>query len=227
MRRRQILLWTLSALLVAPVSLPAQDAPTGADAPRLRPTTLLSAAAGPASPDEPAAIGADGSGASAPPAGSAKTRPRPPAIPDAVRTVGGVTGFALPRFVSLKKDRVRARRGPGEQWRVDWEFVALGMPLEVVAEHGNWRRVRDAQGHGGWVHHIFLDGRRSAIVTRDMAALRVRPDEAAAERARVEAGAILRVSRCAGGWCEVAAGDSGGWIEDVSLWGVGPGETFE
>ena len=162
------------------------------------------------------------SGAEDAPAGAV-----PAAIPDAADPMGRVTGYPTPRFVSLKRDRVRVRRGPGEQWRVDWEFVAKGMPLEVVAEHGNWRRVRDIEGQGGWVHHIFLDGRRSAIVTTDMAALRASPDVAASERARLEAGAVLRVERCGGGWCAAKADEVEGWIKAGALWGVRPDESFD
>ena len=220
MRRQQILVWMLAALLAAPASLNAQEA---RDA---------QAAAGTAASGERSAEGAPADGRTPAPSGPSSAEGTrggrgPAPIPDAVQTTGRVTGYALPRFVSLKRDRVRARRGPGQQWRVDWEFVAPGMPLEVVAEHGNWRRVRDIEGHGGWVHHIFLDGRRSAIVQRDMTALRARPEATSDERARIEAGAILRVARCAAGWCRVSAGGADGWTEAASLWGVRPDETFE
>ena len=173
------------------------------------------------------AIDATGTGAPAPSVAPAAARAVPARIPDATEPTGRVTGYALPRFVTLKRDRARARRGPGEQWRVDWEFVARGMPLEVVAEYGNWRRVRDIEGHGGWVHHIFLDGSRSAIVTTDMAALRARADPGGPERARMEAGAILKVDRCRAGWCEVEGGGARGWTEAASLWGVRPDEAFD
>ena len=167
----------------------------------------------------------DGAPGAVPRADAARAAPAP--IPDAAEATGRVTGFDLPRFVTLKRDRARARRGPGEQWHVDWEFVARGMPLEVVAEYGNWRRVRDIEGQGGWIHHIFLDGRRSAVVTSDMAPLRARPDAGAAERARLEAGVILTLTRCAAGWCEAEGGDARGWVEADALWGVRPGESFD
>ena len=204
MHRQRVLVWMLAVLLAAPIPGRAETG-AGADIARESPS--------------------DTEIASAPPVTSA--REMPAAIPDATEGSGRVTGFPLPRFVTLKRDRARARRGPGEQWRVDWEFVARGMPLEVVAEFGNWRRVRDIEGHGGWVHYIFLDGRRSAIVTRDMSALRTRPDGGAGERARLEAGVILSVARCASGWCEVETGGADGWVEEGALWGVLPGESFD
>ena len=198
MHRQRVIVWLLAACLAAPAPAGAQDA------------------AQDASGTEVAAAPSD-----------APARETPAFVPDAAEATGRVTGYPLPRFVTLKRDRARARRGPGEQWRVDWEFVARGMPLEVVAEHGNWRRVRDIEGHGGWVHHIFLDGGRSAIVTRDMSELRARPEAAAQPRARLEAGVILSLDRCAEGWCRAAGGGAEGWVEASALWGVRPGESFD
>ncbi|HFQ14828.1 MAG TPA: hypothetical protein ENK41_00615, partial [Rhodobacteraceae bacterium] len=68
-------------------------------------------------------------------------------------TLGAVTGMPVPRFVSLKADEANVRRGPSLANRVDWVFTARGMPLEIIAEYGNWRKVRDRDGVGGWVHY--------------------------------------------------------------------------
>ena len=58
---------------------------------------------------------------------------------------GPVTNLPLPRFVSMRAETANARRGPSLDQRVDWEFVRRGLPLEVTAEYGQWRRVRDAE----------------------------------------------------------------------------------
>lgn len=81
------------------------------------------------------------------------------------RAVGPVTNLPLPRFVSLRANEANARRGPSLDQRVDWEFLHRGLPLEVTAEYGQWRRVRDADGMGGWVHQALLSGARTALVT--------------------------------------------------------------
>ena len=82
-----------------------------------------------------------------------------PAAADPAR--GPVTNLPLPRFVSMRAESANARRGPSLDQRVDWEFVRRGLPLEITAEYGQWRRVRDADGAGGWVHHALLSGRRA------------------------------------------------------------------
>ena len=66
---------------------------------------------------------------------------------------GTVTNLPLPRFVSLKASKANARRGPSLSHRIDWVYKRKHMPLEVYAEYENWRRVRDIDGAGGWVHY--------------------------------------------------------------------------
>jgi SH3-like domain-containing protein len=141
---------------------------------------------------------------------------------------GPVTNLPLPRYVSMRAEKANARRGPSLDQRVDWEFVHRGMPLEIVAEYGQWRRVRDADGAGGWVHHSLLSGVRTVLVRADAPVpLRAGPAEGAAVRALAEPGVIGRLEACDGAWCEIAAGGVDGWVPRTALWGVGPDERLE
>ena len=76
---------------------------------------------------------------------------------------GPVTNLLIPRYVSLKASEANARRGPSLSHRIDWVFKKKGMPLEIYGEYDNWRRVRDAEGAGGWIHYSLLSGVRSYI----------------------------------------------------------------
>lgn len=143
-------------------------------------------------------------------------------------TRGPVTNLPIPRFVSMRAEMANARRGPSLDQRVDWEFVHRGQPLEVTAEYGQWRRVRDADGYGGWVHHTLLSGHRTALVRAEAAVpLQAGPDAGTAVRAMAEPGVIGRVEACAGAWCEIAADGISGWLPRAALWGVTADETIE
>ncbi|PRY92653.1 SH3-like domain-containing protein [Hasllibacter halocynthiae] len=139
---------------------------------------------------------------------------------------GPVTGLPMPRFVSLKAGEANARRGPSTAHAVDWVFRRAGMPLEVVAEYEHWRRVRDIDGVGGWVHYALLSGVRTAIVLDDLAAMRTHPG-GGREVARLEAGVVVRVPECAPVHCRVRVAGQTGWLPAGALWGVRPGETFD
>ena len=132
---------------------------------------------------------------------------------------GPVTGLALPRFVSLKAREARARRGPSLDHRVDWLYQRRGLPLRVTAEHGNWRRVEDIEGLGGWVHHGLISGTRTVIVLEDVTMLR-RPADGAPAVARLEAGVIARLGECRDGWCRLDAGGHRGWAPMGAVWGA-------
>lgn len=144
---------------------------------------------------------------------------------------GPETNLPLPRFVSLKTSEGNARRGPSLSHRIDWVFTRKHMPLEIIAEYGHWRRVRDRDGMGGWVHYSLLSGARTAIVTQELLPMRSRPTQRAPETARLENGLVLRIDRCEDDWCRVIARDEAaahkGWVRQEALWGVKPHELVE
>lgn len=141
--------------------------------------------------------------------------------------VGPVTGFPLPRYVTMRATEGNARRGPSRSHRIDWVFTRRNMPMMVVAEHGHWRRVVDQDGAGGWMHYSLLSGERSAIVEVPMLPLYARPDPNSTLRATAEMGVTGALEECADGWCLMEVGGYRGWVDANALWGVEPGETFD
>jgi len=150
---------------------------------------------------------------------------------DAPMARGTVSGLPLPRYVSLKSDRVNLREGPSKDHRVTWVFTRAGLPVEIIAEFETWRRIRDSEGSDGWVLHSLLSGRRTALVSPwskgQIFTMRERASEEAAVVARLEAGVVVDVRRCTGSWCEVAVSSRRGFMEQDKLWGVYPNERIE
>jgi SH3-like domain-containing protein len=140
---------------------------------------------------------------------------------------GPVTNLPLPRFVSMKASEGNVRRGPSLTHRIDWVFKRKDVPLEITAEHGHWRRVRDRDGAGGWIHYSLLSGARTAIVESDMLELLSKPAEGAMVVARLELGVIAHLEDCSADWCEVTAGGYDGWARKAHFWGVTPGEILD
>jgi SH3-like domain-containing protein len=141
------------------------------------------------------------------------------------------SGLPVPRFVSLKTDRVNVRGGPDKDHEVAFIYTRLGWPVEITAEFENWRRVRDSDGSEGWVYHSMLSGKRTAAVQlrakTDLAALHAKPDAQSAVTAQLQSGVLGAIKRCASGWCRLAGDGFDGWIEQNRLWGVYPDEKIE
>lgn len=144
---------------------------------------------------------------------------------------GPVSGLPVPRYVSLKSDHVNVRGGPTKDNDVSWVYTRAGLPVEVTAEFENWRRVRDSEGAEGWVYHSLLSGKRTAVVTlkskEDLVPLYDRADPTSAVAARLQAGVVASVKRCASGWCRVIGTGFDGWIEQQRLWGVYADEKID
>jgi SH3-like domain-containing protein len=144
-----------------------------------------------------------------------------------------VSGLPIPRFVSLKADRVNVRAGPTKDHHVTWVYNRAGQPVEITAEFENWRRIRDWEGAEGWVYHSLLSGRRTATVTAkgkskdELVALYEKPDGGSAVAAKLQPGVLGSVKRCTGSWCRVHGEKFDGWIPQERLWGVYPNEKLE
>src|SRR5215472_16640671 len=141
------------------------------------------------------------------------------------------SGLPVPRFVSLKADRVTVRGGPDKDHDVAWIYTRVGWPVEITAEFENWRRIRDCDGAEGWVYHSLLSGKRMAAVQlkykTDLAPLYQAADSHSPVIARLQVGVLGSVKRCTGVWCQISGDGYAGWIEQSALWGVYPNEKVE
>ncbi|MBS0559338.1 MAG: hypothetical protein JSR21_04720 [Proteobacteria bacterium] len=134
---------------------------------------------------------------------------------------GRYTGLPVPRFVSLRSDRVNLRRGPGLRYPIDWVVQRRGLPVEIEREFHNWRLIRLPDGTRGWVFHALLSGKRTAVVQRAGQVLRRRPQAQARAVAVVQQGVVCDVSgaqRTPDGWCRVQVQGEGGWLRCAALW---------
>jgi SH3-like domain-containing protein len=144
---------------------------------------------------------------------------------------GSASGLPVPRFVSIKPDRVNVRGGPTRDHDVTFVFTRTGLPVEITAESDNWRRIRDWEGSEGWVYHSLLSGRRTGLVSAkepdQLVPLYERADAQSAMVARLQPGVLASVKQCSGTWCRVSGTGFDGWISQDRLWGVYPGERIE
>lgn len=154
------------------------------------------------------AAAALGAGLAAGAAQAAQDRPTP-------------SGLPVPRYVSLKFDKVNARSGPGDDHRMLWVYRVRGLPVQVVAETAEWRRVCDPEGQLVWVHKRTTDGRRTAInMQAAPAPLRRRPKDDSHVVAYLNPRAMASLVRCEDQWCRVRADDVSGWVKQGELWGT-------
>jgi SH3-like domain-containing protein len=143
-------------------------------------------------------------------------------------TVGRSTGLPVPRFVSVdqSEDEANVRFGPGQQYPINWVFTRPGIPLEIVAEFDNWRKIRDFEGAEGWIASRLLSGRRTIMIQGTVRDIRRRAETRARVLLRAEPGVIGDLLECQGSWCLVEIEGQRGWLQRDDFWGTLPGEIY-
>lgn len=136
----------------------------------------------------------------------------------------GPSGQPLPRFVSLAAGEANLRTGPGRRYPILWVYVRRRLPVEITAEYGQWRRIRDAEGTRGWVHSSLLSSTRTALIVGETRTLFADPDPQSRPVLRAEAGVIGALEKCRQGWCRLKVGGKRGWLPAGHVWGVTHGQ---
>ena len=148
-------------------------------------------------------------------------------------SIGKDSQLPIPRFVSLKFDRINVRVGPDQhKYKIAWVYQKSGLPVEVIAEYDQWRRIRDSNGDQGWVLGTQLDGRRTVMTAPwikgdQLFTMRKTPEDNGTLVAEVQSGVIGSVRSCNGMWCELEIKGYRGWLRQMDLWGVYPGEKIK
>lgn len=144
------------------------------------------------------------------------------------QTVGESSGLPIPRFVSLRGDKVYARTGPGTRYPVKWVYQRDNLPVEVIQEFDTWRKIRDIDGEEAWIHQSLLSGRRHGIILTEQAIplLKRNFDESTAV-ALIEPRSLMAIDNCDKKWCEVTSMGFDGFIHSDSIWGVYEGERIQ
>jgi SH3-like domain-containing protein len=138
------------------------------------------------------------------------------------------TDLPLPRFVSLRSDKVYARSGPALRYPIKWVYQKNDLPVEITQEYDTWRKIRDVDGDEGWIHQSLLTGERTALVRSDqMTPMQEGSSYTTRMVARLEPGVVGRIQKCTKQWCKLEAGGYRGWIERKFLWGIYDHEVIE
>lgn len=138
------------------------------------------------------------------------------------------SGLKLPRWVSLKHNTINGRKGPGKHFAHLWTFRRKGMPVIVVNEMDNWRKIRDIEGGESWVRSVALSGQDTGLVIRYTPLLKKAKD-ASPVVAQLSPNVLLKLKSCSGAYCaveidpEIKKGNKKGrkgYVARRDIWGV-------
>ena len=135
--------------------------------------------------------------------------------------LGTDTGLKIPRFVSLKSDNSNLRVGPSENYPIKLKYIVANIPVEIIDEYKNWRKIIDYEENEGWIHKSLIKGKRFAIVNTPYEnSLQVFNKPKGSNIGKIGKRNILEVKTCLMNWCKIKYGKNTGWVNKLNLWGV-------
>ena len=122
------------------------------------------------------------------------------------------------KFLSLKKNKVNVRYGPGFEFPVKYMYEKKNLPIKQIDKKDNFRRIIDYKKNSGWIHISQLKKANSVIVTNDKIMFK-KSSIFSEPIARIKEGRLLIVTRCNNEWCKVKTENLNGWVKKKDLWG--------
>ena len=127
--------------------------------------------------------------------------------------------FANEIFLSLKKNKVNVRYGPGFEYPIKYIYKKINLPIKLIDKKENFRRIIDLKNNSGWIHVSQLK-KINSIIPKEDKILFSKPSNFSKPMAKIEKGRVLLLQNCIEKWCRVKSGSFKGWIKIENTWGL-------
>ena len=127
--------------------------------------------------------------------------------------------FSNETFLSLKKDKVNVRYGPGFEYPIKYIYKKINLPIKQIDKKENFRRIIDLKNNSGWIHVSQLK-KVNSIIPKEDKILFSKPSNFSKPLAKIEKGRVLLLQNCIENWCKVKTGNFKGWIKIENTWGL-------
>ncbi len=122
------------------------------------------------------------------------------------------------KFLSLKKNKVNVRYGPGFDFPIKYIYKKINLPIKQIDKKENFRRIIDYKKNSGWIHISQLKKLNSVITEKDKILFK-KPSIFSKPIANIKKGRLLLIKKCENEWCKVETGVFKGWVDNKNLWG--------
>ena len=122
------------------------------------------------------------------------------------------------KFLSLKKNKVNVRYGPGFDYEVKYIYRKINLPLKIIDKKENFRKIIDIKQNSGWIHISQLKKSKSFIAKEDKILFK-KPSLFSKPIVKIQKGRLLLYKKCQKKWCKVKTGNYIGWLETNNIWG--------
>ncbi|MBA1340179.1 MAG: SH3-like domain-containing protein [Pelagibacterales bacterium] len=125
---------------------------------------------------------------------------------------------AQDKFLSLKKNKVNVRYGPGFDYNIKYIYKKINLPVKIIDQKENFRRIIDVKKNSGWIHISQLKTLKSLIILEDKILFK-KPSLFSKPILRLQKGRLLIVKNCQKQWCRIKTKNYSGWVDNNNVWG--------
>ena len=122
------------------------------------------------------------------------------------------------KYLSLKNSMVNVRYGPGFNYPIKYVYKKKYLPLKIIDQKENFRKIIDLKKNSGWIHISQLTKPNSLIVLENKILFK-KPSRFSKPLVKLEKGRLLIVKKCKNKWCQVTTNNYKGWIDTNNIWG--------
>ena len=121
-------------------------------------------------------------------------------------------------FLMLKNSKVNVRIGPGFDYPIKFIYKKKYLPVKIIDNKENFRKIIDHKKNSGWIHISQLKKINSILVLSDRILFK-KPTYNSKPLANIKSGRLFVLEKCKKNWCQVSSQGYSGWITVENVWG--------
>jgi SH3-like domain-containing protein len=111
------------------------------------------------------------------------------------------------------------RTGPGFHYPVIWIYTCKNLPLKVIEEFENWKKVCDIKEDRGWIKSNLLSNRRYAMIKEDTYGYQKQNMDSKITM-KIDEYVIMGIEKCSEKWCLLSSSKHKAWVQKEYIYGV-------
>jgi SH3-like domain-containing protein len=122
-------------------------------------------------------------------------------------------------FVTLRNNNTNLRQGPSFDYPIKIFYKKKYLPVLVLDNSDNFRKIKDHENNTGWIHVSQLSKKKAALVEFNQIVMFKNSTIFSKPLVVLEKGRLCLILKCSEEWCKIKTGKYSGWVKKENLWG--------
>jgi len=129
------------------------------------------------------------------------------------------SSFSKDEFLTLRNAKVNLRQGPSFEYPVKIIYKKKFLPVVILDQYGNFKKIKDHENNSGWIHITQLSKKKAAIVDDIKLIVFKNPTLYSKPLVILSKGRLCLIIKCQNQWCKIETDKYEGWVKQNALWG--------